>query len=377
MTMALAESGSAFPVRVSMQYPERVSRLTSAFRIILFLPVAFFAYLVSVGYVIFAIWAAIVVRGRIPRWLFDFQVGVHRYTYRAWAYFALLTDRYPPFEGPWDLEYEVDYPERVSRWRLVFWKLITSLPHFVILSFLAVAALFVVFIGWFAILFTGRFPRGLHSFVLGVTRWGARVSAYVESLTDAYPPYSLDADAATASRSAVVGSAVLGTIGTAIIVLIAIVAGVAIYAAAHKTKTVDVRYAEAVAGSLLVRDASRELDNVLFTLERIDDRAEVDVISARAGHRLVEVDAAMQDERVFRADRQLRVYEDDMVRLTTTRGGISPALIVVDGVPLPDRFGPGRHTLRAFFEVPTEDRVTEARFYPGNFGSRHVRWRFE
>ena len=226
-------------------------------------------------------------------------------------------------------------------------------------------------------MFTGSFPRGLHRFVVGVLRWHARVTAYVTSLTDAYPPYSFDEDAAPASRSAVVGSSVLGSIAAAVLVIVAIIAGVAIYAAAHKTKTVDVRYADALAGSLSARDASRELDNVLFTLQRVDDRADVDLISARAGYRLVEIDAAIEDDRLFRSSRELRTYSGNMVRLTTTRDSVQASLIVVDGVPLPDKFGPGRHRLRAFFEVPTEDRVTEARFYPGTFGSRHVRWRFE
>jgi hypothetical protein len=104
----------------------------------------------------------------------------------------LLTDKYPPFEGDWLLSYEVERPEEISRWRLLFWKFITAIPHFIILIVLWFVVAVVVVIAWFAILFIGRFPRGLHGLVEGVLRWQARVTAYVMSLTDQYPPFSLN-----------------------------------------------------------------------------------------------------------------------------------------------------------------------------------------
>ncbi len=158
-----------YPVRLWADYPERLSRLTTFFRVILAIPVFMFFYFLN-NYVILAIWAAIIVRGRIPHWLFDFQVGLHRFMNRAFAYFALLTDRFPAFEGDWVVQYDVDYPPALSRWRVFFWKLITVIPHVIVLFFLYIAVGFVVVIGWWVILFTGNFPRGLHRFVVGVLR---------------------------------------------------------------------------------------------------------------------------------------------------------------------------------------------------------------
>src|SRR3954453_10041036 len=96
-TPAIASAGE-YPIRLSMVYPSRLSRLTTLFRVVLAIPVFLFIYFLQ-GYVVLAVWASILVRGRIPHWLFDFQVGVNRFESRAAAYFALLSDRYPAFEG--------------------------------------------------------------------------------------------------------------------------------------------------------------------------------------------------------------------------------------------------------------------------------------
>src|SRR3990167_8221284 len=119
------------PVRLDVEYPERQSRWKAPFRLPLGLPLLIFSYLLQ-GSVALAIWAAILVRGRITRWLFDFQVAVNRWHARATGYFLLLTDAYPPFEGDYAIRYEVAYPGRVSRWRLVIWKFLTSIPRFLI-----------------------------------------------------------------------------------------------------------------------------------------------------------------------------------------------------------------------------------------------------
>jgi hypothetical protein len=124
-------------------------------------------------------------------WIFDTIVNIERFVLRATVYFLLLVDKYPPFEGDWVVQYEVDRPETLSRWRLLFWKFITAIPHFIVLLALGFVVIVVVLVGWFAILFTGRFPRGLHNLVEGFMRWGARVYAYAISLTDKYPPFSL------------------------------------------------------------------------------------------------------------------------------------------------------------------------------------------
>ncbi len=200
-----------YPVTFEVQYPERLGRLSTVFRIVLYIPVAIFLALVGGqafnysdfgdattiglsggGGIVLAIWATVLVRQYIPHWLFDFQVALMRFQVRAYGYLVLLTDRFPAFEGEYPINFEVSYPDRLNRWKVAIWKIITSIPHFIILVFLYVAVFVVVVIAWFAILFTGRYPQGLHTFVAGVFRWSLRVQAYIFSLTDEYPPFSLD-----------------------------------------------------------------------------------------------------------------------------------------------------------------------------------------
>ncbi len=202
---------TSYPVRFEAEYPEQLGRLSTAFRIVLFIPVAIFLVLVAGqsfdfgdffgervfwvsggGGVVVAIWAAVLVRQYVPHWLFDFQVALMRFQARAYGYLALLTDRFPAFEGEYPISFDVRYPDKLSRWKVAIWKFITSIPHLIILIFLYVAAFVVIVIAWFAILFTGRYPQGLHTFVAGVFRWNLRVQAYIISLTDEYPPFSLE-----------------------------------------------------------------------------------------------------------------------------------------------------------------------------------------
>ncbi len=200
-----------YPVTFEAEYPERLDRLSTAFRLILFIPVAIFLALVGGGSlqysdfgdttsgglaggggIFLAIWAAVIVRQYVPHWIFDFQVALMRFQARAYGYFALLTDRFPAFEGEYPIDFDVRYPDKLNRWKVAIWKIITSIPHIIILIFLYLAVFVVVVIAWFAIVFTGRYPKGLHTFVAGVFRWSLRVQAYVLSLTDEYPPFSLD-----------------------------------------------------------------------------------------------------------------------------------------------------------------------------------------
>ena len=135
----------------------------------------------------------IVFREKYPRWWFDFAKELTRFGTRIGAYAALLTDRYPSTTEEQAVHLEVDYPdvkEDLNRWLpLVKWFL--AIPHYFLLLFLFVGVFFVVIIAWFAILFTGRYPRGLFDYVVGVGRWALRVYAYAGLLvTDRYPPFS-------------------------------------------------------------------------------------------------------------------------------------------------------------------------------------------
>ena len=135
----------------------------------------------------------ILVRQRYPRWWFDFQLALARFGSRVGAYVALMRDEYPSTEDEQAVHLDLDYPDATSlnRWLpLVKW--ILAIPHFIVLAFLFIGVLFAVLIAWFAILFTGHYPRALFDYVLGVGRWSLRVQAYAFfMLTDRYPPFSL------------------------------------------------------------------------------------------------------------------------------------------------------------------------------------------
>jgi Domain of unknown function (DUF4389) len=207
-----------YPARLRIDYPDQLNRVTTAFRIVLVIPIAIVLGILtnnststfetengdwvttSGGSILGALFMTtlllILFRQRYPRWWFDFALELNRFSARVGAYFALLTDRYPSTVEEQAVHLEFDYPENVerdlSRWLpLVKWFL--AIPHYIILFFLGIGAFFAVIIAWFAILFTGRYPKGLFDYVVGVGRWAIRVYAYAFLLiTDRYPPFELN-----------------------------------------------------------------------------------------------------------------------------------------------------------------------------------------
>jgi hypothetical protein len=132
-------------------------------------------------------------RRKYPRWWFEWNREISRFSTRVTAYIALLSDEYPSTDDEQAVHLEIDAPnvEQLNQWLpLVKWLL--AIPHYLVLIALAIAAFFVTVFAWFAILITGQYPRGLFEFVVGVLRWGQRVSGYAFLLvTDRYPPFSL------------------------------------------------------------------------------------------------------------------------------------------------------------------------------------------
>jgi hypothetical protein len=207
--------GSGYPVQFSVDYPDRsLNRLSTAFRILAVIPIAIVLSALSGeswggawggsdgawfaaggGGVLFVpTLLMIVFRQKYPRWWFDWNLELLRFENRVGVYVGLLDDRYPSTDEQQSVRLDFPYPDAkdgLNRWLpLVKWLL--AIPHYVVLFFLGLAALVCVVLAWFAILFTGRYPRGLFDFVVGVARWTNRVTAYAFVLvTDEYPPFRL------------------------------------------------------------------------------------------------------------------------------------------------------------------------------------------
>jgi Domain of unknown function (DUF4389) len=223
--MSPKKKSNEYPARMQVDYPKKLDRLTSFFRPFWLIPIAIILALLSgagqtinntvyldtagevvkrtqqsSGGLVFSLAAAtalmILFRQRYPRWWFDFARELTRFGARVGAYATLLSDQYPSTVEEQSVHVDIDYPDAKSdlnRWYPLF-KWLLAIPHYIVLAFLAVGAIFAVIFAWFAILFTGRYPRGLFDYVVGVGRWQLRVAAYAWLLvTDRYPPFSLKA----------------------------------------------------------------------------------------------------------------------------------------------------------------------------------------
>lgn len=204
-----------YPVELTVDYPDRVlNRLSTAFRLFAIIPIALvlasIGGLQSGGHIgsgssstvlaggaglLFLPPALLLVfRQKYPRWWFDWNLQLLRFVNRVGVYFALMDDRYPSTDEEQALHLDFDYPdakEGLNRWLpLVKWFL--AIPHFIVLAFLYIGAVFAVIGAWFAIVFTGRYPRGIFTYLEGVMRWHNRVVGYALILvTDDYPPFRL------------------------------------------------------------------------------------------------------------------------------------------------------------------------------------------
>ena len=204
------DNASAYPVRLAVDYLDRpLDRLSTLLRLLWVIPIGVVlaavsgatvafggtATLVAAGGLLFlAPLLMIVFRQKYPRWWFDWNLGLTRFSTRVATYVALMDDRYPSTDDEQSVHLDIDYPDvpRDLNRLLPLVKWLLAIPHIVVLFFLGLGAIGAVIIAWFAILFTGRYPRGLFDYVEGVLRWGTRVSGYAFLLaTDRYPPFSL------------------------------------------------------------------------------------------------------------------------------------------------------------------------------------------
>ena len=186
-----------YPVTFDVEYPESLSRWRIFLKWLFAIPHLIIIYLLGIvnAVLLFIGFFAVLFTKKWPRALFDFSLQVQRWTSNVYVYaVALLRDEYPPFtgeSGQYPLTLEVEYREDLSRWQ-IFVKWLLALPHYLVLAVLGIGAFFAILIAFFAILFTGRFPRGLFDFVVGTLRYAVRVQAYAFwFMPDRYPPFSL------------------------------------------------------------------------------------------------------------------------------------------------------------------------------------------
>jgi hypothetical protein len=206
---------ASHPVSLTIDYPDRpLNRLTTAFRIFVAIPILIVLGAVAGGgsgrwqdandggavaigaggLLFFGPLLMVLFQQKYPRWWFDWNLELLRFMDRVGAYMTLLDDRYPSTDDHQGVHLDIPYPdarEDLNRWLpLVKWLL--AIPHYIVLALLGIGLFFVVVIAWFAVLFTGRYPRGLFDYVEGVIRWHNRVVGYAFIMTtDRYPPFQL------------------------------------------------------------------------------------------------------------------------------------------------------------------------------------------
>ena len=189
----MTQQSDVYPVQLSVDYPDGgLNRLSTFFRLIMVIPIIIVqAFLATLG---FPASLMILFRRKYPRWWFDYSLELARFTTRISAYLYLLRDEYPATDQEQAVHLEIAYPDverDLNHWLpLIKWLL--AIPHYIVLWLLSIVQMVVVIIAWFAILFTGRYPRGMFDLVVGVMQWSLRVQAYAFLLTtDRYPPFSL------------------------------------------------------------------------------------------------------------------------------------------------------------------------------------------
>ena len=208
--------GHRYPVSFSVDYPDRkLNRLSTVFRIVAIIPIAVLAATIEggsfgaqagsdgaryagggVAILVIPVLLMLLFRKKYPRWWYDWNLQLTRFSNRIAVYFALMDDHYPSTDEQQAVHLDFPYPDAehdlARGLPLVKWLL--AIPHYVVLLFLTAGGVFAVIFAWFAILLTGRYPRPLFNYVEGVMRWHNRVAAYAFLLvTDSYPPFSLQA----------------------------------------------------------------------------------------------------------------------------------------------------------------------------------------
>jgi hypothetical protein len=264
---------------------------------------------------------------------------------------------------------EVQYPEKLARWKVLIWKAITSLPHFIVLLFLWIGAFFAVIIAWFAIVITGRYPNGLHGYVVGVARWTLRVQAYFLSLTDEYPPFSLSGSAGTAGSDTYVISSVIGAL-----LFLAMIGGiVAAVVYMPGAKRMHVSYSALLSGQGGGMSTTGKTD---ITLTNGIDPADgsFPYLTPRNGKRFVAFEIDLMNNRGF----GLKIRNSDFRLKDANGNGHDPILVIAGGTPATVTVPKHKSvTVVAIFEVNEQGQPRELRYWARVSEMRPVIWEFQ
>lgn len=378
-----------YPMRFDVTYPDGLSRWKTLIRMVLMLPVLLMLmliqYFVQLGALIG--FTTVFWRKKYPMWLFSGMSGSFGYVARSSAYWLLLTDNFPSFsqeESPVTLEFDDPPSGHLSRWRVLFWKYVLLIPHFIVLSFLMIAVFAVTVIAWFGILFSGNYPRGLFQFVVGIQRWYWRTVGYLMSFNDRFPPYALSADAGPASNSSTVINGVIGgLVGAGYVALIAVA-----IAAGNNTHTIDnLDWAKVQTGQQqpgFVFDKRLGDEEIGIRLTRAFDPGDefLQIIQPSRDERIVVVqwvvvNGSPNGAALVTGDAaSLKVEYEDNGKLKTK--SVDAIVIGVNNLAAPAQIPErGTATINAAFVVPADAVPLELRFRHGFAGSGGIKYVFD
>ena len=355
-----------YPLAYDVDYSLRLSRWKTLLRLPLLIPAAIFLY--AIQFVLFYAlvpigWTTVFWRKKYPKWLFEATTGSLAYTARFQAYALLQTDQYPSFDvdsSPVSLTFTRPPEGELSRWRVLFWKLILLVPHVFVLGALQLALFVVTVIAWFGILFTGSYPRGLFGFTTGVMRWHYRVAAYFASLNDRYPPYALSAEAGPGRTTTVVWSGIGG--GVVVAFWGAVITAAAI--AGNTANTQEIEYSALLQGQAVnTVSYSGANGQVFISLRRAYDPGDdmVQLLKPGAGEKVVVFEWSIRNASASSIQIAANVAELKFSDGNTHRQG--PEIVVVGNGGAPRAIsGRTTATVRAAFVVPSNSTPLELDF---------------
>jgi hypothetical protein len=375
MAIAYEQPRPPHPVAFDVAYPERLSRGLIFVKWLLAIPQFIVVYLLFFVAELLAViaWFAILITGRYPKSFFEFGSGVLRWQANVMAYVFLLRDEYPPFSwepGDYPLLLAIPPAERQSRLRL-FIRLIAIFPNQIALYFVTLAAFFTTFIAWWAILFTGRYPRGLFKFSVGAMRWQQRLFAYLFLLRDEFPPYSIGAGARPGNEAL---SAVIGAPLFAAYVAFSLLPLFGAFAGSGATVHLS-QQTLATRGALSAAQASATSGNIRVTLLEYNDAATPPLgadVELAPGYRLVGFRVSAEKDGFWPSI--FTPYFFSLYDCAGDRFGVDSPATNARGTVFRIFWSGGREDEDVYFQVPRGASPCELRYFAGR-GS--IRFFFE